>query len=159
MRHMSFSKKMVSVAALMALVIFFVAGCGSFTGGSSEPKLVFTTSKGKVEYIIEVADTFEERKEGLMFRTSVAEKHGMFFVFDYAQKLTFWMKNTLIPLDMIFLNAHYEVVHIQKNAQPCSTSRCPIYNSVQKAQYVLEVNAGEADKFGIQDGDVAELSR
>jgi uncharacterized membrane protein (UPF0127 family) len=143
--------------AVSAVSMLLLGGCFD-SGGSNSPKFVINTGKGEVEYSMEIADSFEERKEGLMFRTNLPEKHGMFFVFEKPQQLTFWMKNTLIPLDMIFLDANYKVAHIEKNTQPCKVADCPVYKSVKNAQYVLEVNAGESDKFGVKEGDQADIS-
>lgn len=141
---------------LAVLGLFIAGGCG-FLPSSDEPKLVINTGKGKIEYNVEIANTAEQRKNGLMFRDSLKDKHGMFFVFDYPDKLTFWMKNTLIPLDMIFFDGNYSVVHIEKSVQPCKTEICPLYYSGKNAQYVLETNAGDSDKYGIKDGDKAEI--
>lgn len=152
--------KILSISAILLMAMLSLTGCGLISGNSGEPKLIITTNKNnKVEYVIEVADNYEERKEGLMFRTSLNERRGMFFIFEYPGKLRFWMKNTLIPLDIIFFDKDYRIVNIEKNAQPCSKDPCNLYFSAGPAQYVLEVNAGEADKFGIEVGNAAQLSK
>ena len=66
------------------------------------------------------------------------------------------MKNTLIPLDMIFINGKYEVVSISRNVPPCKEDSCPTYSSKGKAQYVLEVKGGASDQYGLQSGDKVE---
>jgi uncharacterized membrane protein (UPF0127 family) len=125
------------------------------TGGTS---ISFETSAGKTVISVEVADTFEERTKGLMYRKSLESNKGMFFVFETDQPLNFWMKNTLIPLDMIFLDGNYSVVKIQKNAQPCKKDPCQIYSSGRAAKYVIEVNGGMSDKMGLKVGDKAQLT-
>lgn len=125
------------------------------TGGTS---ISFETSVGKTVISVEVADTFEERTKGLMYRKSLENNKGMFFVFEVDEPLNFWMKNTLIPLDMIFLDGNYGVVKIVKNAQPCKKDPCQIYSSGRAAKYVIEVNAGMSDKMGLKIGDKAQLT-
>ncbi len=96
--------------------------------------------------------------KGLMFRDSLPKDSGMLFIFPNEDKRSFWMKNTLIPLDMIFITADKKIVTIQKNATPCKTLLCPQYASTEKAMYVLEVNGGFADAHGVREGDVVEMS-
>jgi uncharacterized membrane protein (UPF0127 family) len=102
----------------------------------------------------EVARTAEQRSRGLMFRTELARDRGMAFFFDPPRPVSFWMKNTLIPLDMVFL--HDGVVHhIEANVPPCEASPCPSYGprSGQPTDLVLELAAGRAAELGIQPGD------
>jgi len=108
---------------------------------------------------VEIAKTEAEREKGLMFRQSLAENSGMLFVFEKPGVFPFWMKNTLIPLDMVWINEDKKVVFIQKNAQPCVEGTiCEIIDSRVQAGYVLEVNAGESDKLGISKGDKVVLN-
>lgn len=99
----------------------------------------------------EVADNNEERTNGLMFRQKLDENDGMLFVFDNENYQTFWMKNTLIPLDIIFINKNLEVVDI-KNAVPCKEEPCTLYKSSKPAIYVLEVNGNFTAKNKIKLG-------
>lgn len=99
---------------------------------------------------IEIAETFKEREQGLMYRKSMNENHGMLFIFDQEERQSFWMKNTDIALDLIFVNANLSVVHIAKNCKPYSLE--PI-SSFEYAKYVVEVNAGFCKKHGIKTGD------
>ena len=99
----------------------------------------------------EVADDNEERTKGLMFREKLDENDGMLFVFDNENYQTFWMKNTLIPLDIIFINKNLEVVDI-KNAVPCKEEPCTLYKSSKPAMYVLEVNGNFTAKNKIKLG-------
>lgn len=109
-------------------------------------------------FSVELAATPEQQAHGLMDRTSMPADHGMLFVFPQAQPLTFWMKDTLIPLDMLFFDDAHRLVAIQANAPPCKADPCPIYPSVVPARYVLELNAGTAAKLGVRKGDVITFS-
>lgn len=116
---------------------------------ASTPVLTLTTVNGQsVHVTAEVADTDEERSLGLMNRTSLPENHGMLFVFDHESRVSFWMKNTLIPLDILYINQNGIVVDVQ-TMQPCTTEKCTTYPSAQKAMYALELNAGFAEQHGI----------
>ena len=102
---------------------------------------------------VELALTQQEQAKGLMFREKLDENKGMLFVFKEEAVYPFWMRNTLIPLDIIWLNYEKEVVFISKNTQPCPSDLCPSINPEKTAKYVLELNAGTADKIGLQPGD------
>ena len=104
---------------------------------------------------IEVADNDGERMRGLMDRQNLPDNAGMFFVFPNDEPRSFWMKNTLLSLDIIYINSRKEIVSIQKYTQPRSTYSIP---SEKPAMYVLEVNAGFTDKYGINAGDRIEFS-
>lgn len=99
---------------------------------------------------IEIADTEEKRTQGLMFRSSMKETQGMLFIFDKEEMQAFWMKNTMIPLDMIFVNAKKEIVNVRANARPYDLSS---YTSTAPAKYVVEVNGGFCKRHGIKSGD------
>ncbi len=103
---------------------------------------------------IEVADNAEEIKQGLMFRQNMDEGKGMLFIFPNMQPRGFWMKNTLIPLDIIYVDANKKIVSIQKNTTPLSEKNLP---SDSDAQYVIEVNAGFADRYGLKAGDIVDF--
>ncbi len=107
----------------------------------------------------EMARTDTERTRGLMFRESLATDGGMLFVFDREDTYPFWMKNTLIPLDIIWINKSKEVVFIAENVQLCQTEICPNINPNNKAaKYVLEINGGLALKIGLKIGDKADFN-
>ncbi|MCK5044376.1 DUF192 domain-containing protein [Candidatus Parcubacteria bacterium] len=106
-------------------------------------------------FSVELAETSAERSKGLMFREQLDEDKGMLFVFPAEQEASFWMKNTLIPLDIIWFNENKEVLFIKKDAQPCGTDKCLSINSGVEAQYILELNAGVADEIGLIIGDKA----
>jgi len=109
---------------------------------------------------LELAKTPEERSRGLMFRESLDLDKGMLFVFEKEGAYSFWMKNTLIPLDIIWINKDKEIVFISENTQPCKEEYiCPSVNPEKNAKYVLEVNGGMAEKIGLKIGDKTSLGK
>lgn len=94
-----------------------------------------------------------------MFRKELSPDQGMFFVFEREGVYPFWMKNTLIPLDIIWLDKNLKIVFIKEGAQPCQTKDCPLFTPSQPAAFVLEINAGLAQKMGLKAGDQAALLR
>jgi YVTN family beta-propeller protein len=108
---------------------------------------------------VDVANDPEEQSRGLMFRKSMEWNNGMLFVFEDVKYLSFWMKNTYIPLDMIFVDKDLRIVDIKEDVQPCPLQEdiCASYPSKQPAKYVLEVNAGFVQQNGIRVGDILYL--
>ncbi|HUT22534.1 MAG TPA: DUF192 domain-containing protein [Candidatus Bipolaricaulota bacterium] len=104
---------------------------------------------------VEVADSGEAQERGLMFREKLESNQGMFFVFDEEDIYSLWMKNTLIPLDMIWLDENLKIVSIFSNAQPCQTPTCESIKPLKKAKYILEINGGAAVEKGIDLHQVA----
>lgn len=104
---------------------------------------------------IEIADDDYQTETGLMYRNSLGKDQGMLFVFKDVQRRSFYMKNTKIPLDIIYLNGDKEVVNIQKNAKPFDETSLP---SEAASQYVLEVNAGLTDVWNLKNGDRIRFS-
>ena len=104
----------------------------------------------------EIADDNMERAVGLMNRTSLVENAGMIFVFEDENHRSFWMKNTLIPLDIIFIDKNKTIVDII-TMQPCKNLFCDSYRSKAPAKYVLEVNAGFAEEHGVKVGDFVDI--
>jgi uncharacterized membrane protein (UPF0127 family) len=105
---------------------------------------------------LEIADDDYQRETGLMYRESMEKNQGMLFIFDREEPRGFYMKNTNIPLDIIFLNSQNKIVSITRNAKPKSLQTIP---SEIPAQYVLEVNAGLADEWNLSEGDSLILNR
>jgi uncharacterized membrane protein (UPF0127 family) len=108
---------------------------------------------GKKCFEAEIADTFQVQMQGLMFRKDLPDNAGMLFVFTNEDKYGFWMKNTYIPLDIIWMNGNKEIVFIKENAQPCEEENCPIIYPDKEAMYVLELKAGSAGSIGLKIGD------
>ena len=105
-------------------------------------------------YSVEVARTDEARSQGLMFRPGLGQGKGMFFIFDDEEVYPFWMKNTLFAIDIIWLGRDKRVVYIASDAQPCTAEPCPLYTPSASAMYVLEIPAGDVNRYGIQPGDL-----
>jgi uncharacterized protein len=104
---------------------------------------------------IEVMRTNEQRAKGLMFRQFLPQDRGMLFDFDNEQPITMWMRNTYIPLDMVFIKADGKVHHIHERAQPLDESTISSNGNVR---YVLEINGGVATKLGLKAGDAVKFT-
>ena len=113
-------------------------------------KLRVVTKSGKHEFIVEIAVTDRQHSQGLMFRQSLAKNAGMLFDYKVPTAITMWMKNTYIPLDMIFIGNDGRVINVVQRAIPFSEN---VISSLGKARGVLEVNGGTASRLGIMPGD------
>jgi len=121
-------------------------------------KVRLITSNAEVDIRVELARTTQEKAKGLMYRESLEEGQGMLFIYDRPARLSFWMKNTLIPLDMIFIGSDLIINHIEREAPPCLAGDiCPTYFSGEPDQYVLEVTGGYTEKINLQTGDLVEF--
>ncbi|MDR6993126.1 uncharacterized membrane protein (UPF0127 family) [Luteimonas sp. 3794] len=110
-------------------------------------------------YTVEIAATDEARARGLMFRDVLKDGHGMLFIHDSEAPQAYWMKNTRIALDILYFDDARRLVSQQRDVPPCSGgNRCPSYPSEGPARYVLELNAGEAQRIGLKDGETLTLS-
>jgi len=138
---------------IMVLSVFTLGTKGCY----EDPKVTITSNNTKHNFNIEVVDTLASRAEGLMFRENLPNNNGMLFIYNSEGNRSFWMKNTLIPLDMIFIDSNLNIVSIQKNAQPCKNFFCKSYPSEKPAQYILEINGGLSEKLGINIGDKVKL--
>ena len=112
--------------------------------------LDIVTAKGVVHFNVEVVDNDATRERGLMYRTSLAPKAGMLFDFKESREVAFWMKNTFIPLDMLFIDEHGVIQNIARQATPHDETPIP---SAGPVLGVLEINGGAADALGIHAGD------
>ncbi len=106
---------------------------------------------------VEIADADPVRERGLMFREHLAPSEGMIFVFPAAGYYPFWMKNTLIPLDMLWLDAGGRIVSIAQSVPPCKADPCPSYPPTGNALYVIEVVSGFCREHGVKAGDLVKL--
>lgn len=110
-------------------------------------------------YKVEIAANDEARARGLMFRDVLEEGHGMLFIHDSEAPQAYWMKNTRIALDILYFDDARKLVSQQRDVPPCSGgNRCPSYPSDAPARYVLELNAGEAQRIGLKDGETLAFS-
>ena len=101
---------------------------------------------------VEIAQTLEQRQKGLMFRTQLPADHGMLFIQPQAAPAAFWMKNTYIPLDLLYFDDAGRLQEIHAEVPPCTVSDCPSYVSNGPIKYILEINAGSAQRFGLKPG-------
>ncbi|MAU97813.1 MAG: hypothetical protein CMP81_18350 [Fulvimarina sp.] len=136
----------VAIAAVLAAGYFALAA-----GDLS--RAVLHTKNGKHSVMVELALTPKDREVGLMNRSEMPADQGMLFRFDETRNVAMWMKNTLIPLDMLFIDDAGKVVTIKTNAQPLSLDVIP---SGQPVRYVLELNGGAAARYGVAIGDRLE---
>ena len=146
------------------LSVFILSGCWASDiwydismkwsdGKLPEEKIELETSVGKTELTVEVADSMKEREKGLMEREKLESGHGMLFQFEDEAPRAFWMKNTKIPLDVIFFSAKKEVASLVEWMNPCITPQCPSYSSAVPAMYALEVPAGFIKEKAVKIGD------
>jgi len=108
-------------------------------------------------FLVSLASTQEERQQGLMNVNKLDENKGMLFIFQEEDINPFWMKNTLIPLDIIWINSSLDVVYIKENAQPCNET-CEIIIPTTKSLYTLEINANLTEKYPLKLGDKVLLN-
>ena len=134
------------------LYILMLTACSACASG--EPSVVL----GGKTFSVEIADTQEEHALGLMYRDSMPADHGMIFLFPNEAPRSFWMKNTRIPLDIMYFDKDLKLVSISADTPPCRVSNCPSYSSKAPAQYVLELNAGLAASLGVKVGDQLTLN-
>lgn len=136
---------MRSMFACLAFGIAVMSGCSAQT-------TPWVEVKGQ-RFEVEVVADDESRARGLMFRDSLATGHGMLFIFEREQPLAFWMKNTRIPLDILYFDASRRLVSMAEGVPPCTTAQCPSYPSARPARFTLELNAGMARRLQIAPGD------
>jgi uncharacterized protein len=159
---------------VLVLLALFLAGCGGAIAHSHQhspndaaagkktasdlPAVIIDASGGKkVEVRVEIADDPFERARGLMYRTVLGEDRGMLFVFPREQQLSFWMKDTLIPLSIAYIDSKGRITDIL-DMKPLD-DKPPHYVSSEPVQYALEVNQGFFEERGVRVGDHAELPR
>lgn len=138
---------------VLTLLLSVIAGCEQNAARPSSNWWTVPMQIGNKTFTLEIANTFESRKTGLMHRKSMPADHGMIFVFADEQPLGFWMKNTLIPLDVIYLDAKGKVISIKK-LEPLDLS--PV-DSDGPAKYAIEINRGAAEGAGVKVGDVLTI--
>lgn len=123
--------------------------------GLAEEVLTIRSASGEHRFTVEVATTPVEQERGLMFRRSLAPDRGMVFPYSPAQQVAFWMRNTLIPLDIIYIRSDGTIVRIV-NAKPLDETPLP---SAEPVAMVLEIAGGRAAELGIREGDIATWPR
>lgn len=168
-----YQRSAISCQFVITLVVVTLVGCG---GTPPDPVVesVSTTAAAVPEptralpeaivpdgrsLTLELALTRDEISQGLMFRNSLPDDRGMLFLFVEKRIPSFWMKNTLIPLDMVFLSPDGTIVDIIYNALPCTNDPCPQYVAKTEALAVLEVAAGVAQSYGLSEGIQLKFER
>jgi hypothetical protein len=135
--------------SFLLLVVFIVLS--SVSACQAQPKVTISTKANReVVFLVEIADTAGKRQMGLQYRQNLADDRGMIFVFPAESLQSFWMKNTPISLDMIFINRDRKIVGIVEKTVPFSLDSRSV---TAPSQYVLEINGGLARRYGIQTGD------
>lgn len=145
------------ILLILAVLPFTVSACAQTLAGKQEKLVIFPkdkfsihTQKGEIEFDTEIASG-KNMPTGLMYRNFLPEKSAMLFVFSYPQKVSMWMKNTKIPLDMLFMDETGKIIHIARDAKPESLEHISAGDAL--VSYVLEINAGTAKKYAINIGD------
>jgi len=136
-------------STVLAAVFGVALSNGAFAAPCDEGSLNLRGDWGQAKFSVEIADDPAERAQGLMFRESMARNAGMLFVYDNPQSVSFWMQNTLIGLDILFIDQAGVVQRIHENAIPLDTTSIPGGDDVQ---YVLEINGGMSAMLGITVG-------
>ncbi|HEX7816795.1 DUF192 domain-containing protein [Dyella sp.] len=139
-------KRLLLCASLLGLAF----ACNTaFAAKAAKPSVQVHGHTFSTEFALDDAS----REHGLMNRTVLAPDHSMLFVFGDSEPRYFWMKNTLIPLDILYFDKDRKLIHITADAAPCKADPCAVYPSYGSAQYVLELAGGVAAKSGLQVGD------
>jgi uncharacterized membrane protein (UPF0127 family) len=138
-------------------VFFSVVMVASVFAGAcqAQPRVTISTQEGReLTFKVEIADTPSKRELGLQYRRELAVDHGMLFLFPDEKEQSFWMKNTPIALDLIFINSARKIVGIVEQAVPFSLNSRSVG---ARSQFVLEINGGLSRRYGIQTGDIVRF--
>ena len=138
------------VLAILAVVLVFGTGGAAGSVSFEETPLVIAAESGRFEFQVELAVSPEQRSQGLMFREELAEDRGMLFDFGRPQQASMWMRNTYLPLDMLFIDAEGRITQIASDTQPLSDN---VIASREPVRAVLELRAGVTARLGIEPGD------
>lgn len=148
----------IVIAVIVIIGLGLIAAYNMNAGsGSSDRMEESRVCFGDECFTVELALTPDQQSRGLMFREQMDEDRGMLFVFEEEGIHPFWMKNTLIPLDIIWIDSEKEVVFISRDTQPCRSAACPTINPGTEAKYVLEINAGLSEQMGLSVGGSANI--
>lgn len=137
----------------MRSIVYAAVLCMTLIAGTVRAAPTVTLRLHGHPFSAEVAADDLSRAQGLMNRTHLAADRGMLFVFRHSDQRWFWMKNTLIPLDILFFDSTRRLVSMQTDVPPCRQDPCPTYPSGEPARYVLELAAGTAARIGARIGD------
>jgi uncharacterized membrane protein (UPF0127 family) len=137
-RHLSLHSWLITVSLLSAAAM------------SSGAEITVTVNA--IPFQVEIAQTPSERQRGLMFRTHLADHRGMLFIQPEAGPAAFWMKNTLIALDILYFDSEGKLLALYPNVPPCMSPQCPVYASKGAVKYILELKGGSTERLGIETG-------
>ena len=146
-----------TAAGLGAICLFSIVAGHADCQAPGRDRFIKVFFPGGSSVTAELAVTDEERARGLMFRDKVLPEQGMLFIFEKENLHLFWMKNTLVPLDMLWLGRDHRIIYIAKNVPPCAADPCPTYGPETPALFVLELTAGQADVLGLKLQDRLEF--
>jgi uncharacterized membrane protein (UPF0127 family) len=136
-------------------LLVWLALCLSTTACQAKPEVTIATQEGReITFVVEVADTPAKRELGLQYRRDLPADRGMIFLFPHEADQTFWMKNTLIPLDMIFINSDRRIVGIAEEAVPFTLDPRSVG---RPSRFVLEINGGLSKRYGIKAGNAVRF--
>ena len=142
----------ILIMSLVSIVIY-----SQYQKIADKNSITIFTATRQIKIQVEFAKTAQELETGLMNRDSLEVNSGMFFIFSDEKARSFWMKDTLIPFDMIFISKNGRVNEMTTQ-EPCpETGTCQVYESKSPAQYVLEINAGQTEKWNMAIGDIVEI--
>ncbi|SMH58682.1 DUF192 domain-containing protein [Azospirillum agricola] len=147
--------RMVRGAVALVLLVMMALPAVALEGFQKSSLTVETASGGRFRFDVELAETMAQQAQGLMFRERMADDAGMLFIYDSVRPASFWMKNTLIPLDMLFIGADGHIVNIHERAVPQSLDSI---NSAGPVKAILELNGGMSARLGIRPGDLVRHS-
>lgn len=147
------------ISGFLILVLAGIVVYSEYQKITDRNSITIFTQAGPKKINVEFAKTPEEWQKGLMNRSSLPKNSGLLFIFPDEKNRDFWMKNVLIPLDVVFISSKGRVNEMT-TLHPCQeTETCQSYNSKMPAQYVLEINAGSTEKWKIIENDIAELPK
>jgi len=142
--------KYIILLLIIAAVAFLILTQNQHSG--KEQITIINSAGQQIHIYVEIADEWPEMERGLMYRESLPEDEGMLFIFPRSGNYPFWMKNTLIPLDAIYMDENGTIVDILQ-MEPCIADPCSTYPPDADALYILEVNKGFSERHGIREGD------
>ncbi|WP_245999388.1 DUF192 domain-containing protein [Paracoccus methylarcula] len=150
------------LACLIASLAFHLPAAAEPSFACADDRAAILTGRGIVDFDVEIADSSEERARGLMFRKTLPSGSGMLFVYDKPRQVAFWMRNTFIPLDLVFMDATGTIRHIHPDARPFDET--PIPGAVTgdphpERQLILEIGGGEATRLGLAPGQPMATSQ
>ncbi len=145
------SNRIAAIATGPGLALAMLIAAGPVSAQCSADEVVIRGDWGQARFSVELADDPRERARGLMNRDSMPASHGMLFIYERPQRASFWMKNTLIPLDMLFIDRDGRISRLHENAVPLDETSI---NGGKNVFAVLEINGGLAERIGIEAGSV-----